>query len=203
MEGMRQRTIYVHIRGGQFTRQPLPGDPEAQLRTRLTDDNATIEEFFSETLGGRLVSIGVVGSQWGDQLHIKLEFTAPTGIESRTLQMKLDSPAARDVLHTWESIDPTQDVVFNCTKEKIPGDKEISKIFIRQGENYLKYAYTKDTPDGPPKWEAIVISGETQWDRTAYLNWWKARIPTYDTTLKAVAPSAKDHFLSQPNAYTE
>lgn len=179
MEGIRERKIYVRIQDGYFERQALPEDDltSDQMVTRERRDGTRYDVWRFSWIEGCIRAISVGGQEIKGKVYDTLYVTIAMAGEERTLRLWLDSDPARDILDRMPHISPDQIVTINLGHDRI---KERDFIWITSGTDNIPKYYNATTPHDKPEWEQKEINGQTVWDKTAQIRWYKRKVDEWN-----------------------
>ena len=88
------------------------------------------------------------------------------------MSIKVESGYYSSLISFLKNVDITKPVVLVPTIKKVKKDgeeKERYSIFISQNGKFAKNYFTKDTPNGLPKWNVVTVGKKTVVDKTDYL----------------------------------
>jgi len=93
------------------------------------------------------------------------------------LQMKTNSGYFRGFCNSLKSGSPTKEVTITPSSKKNDNGKKQTTCFVEQDGRYLKHFFTKDfkgdDKDFLPDLDKIVFKGETIYDNTKQVEYWK------------------------------
>jgi hypothetical protein len=93
--------------------------------------------------------------------------------ETYLLKMRTDSGYFRGFVNSLKTADISLPIVFIPSSKEDNG-KTKTTFFLRQNNNTLKHAFTKDNMGELPPAEKILVNGMEQWDNTKQLSYWKS-----------------------------
>jgi len=97
--------------------------------------------------------------------------------QSYILQMKTNSGYFRGFCNSLKSGSPTKEVTITPSSKKNENGKKQTTCFVEQDGRYLKHFFTKDfkgdDKDFLPDLDKIVFKGETIYDNTKQVEYWK------------------------------
>lgn len=186
MEGIRERKIYVRVKDGYFERQALPGDDltSDQMVTRERKDGSRYDIWRFSWIEGCIRSISVGGQDIKGKTYDVLYVTISMTGEERTLRLWLDSDPARDLLDRMPHISADEIVTINVGYDKFK-DREF--LWISSGSDNISKYYTAQHPYDKPEWEQKEINGQTVWDKTRQIRWYKGKVIEWNNKLTAHA----------------
>lgn len=153
----QSNAIYLGISDGKISRRVA--QPTADSKERINKEGKVVHEEFYRGWSGRITNIATRENDYGKQWMVSLTDDEGTAI----LQMPYSSGYAAAFLKALPNVDLTQEVTL-APKLTIEGDKKKTTLFINQGGKAVKWAYTKDNPNGMPELEQKKVKGKTVWD---------------------------------------
>ena len=103
------------------------------------------------------------------------------GSDSYVIVFGKKSNAANAVMQTLPNVDLEKKVRFELKYDSVD---EKTTLFVKQNGAVVKWKWTKDNPGKKPAWKAVVIDGETKYDRTDEFNF-------FETVLEYLRPKMK------------
>lgn len=155
--GNQSNAAYYSISNGKICRQF--NSPNADTKERVNKNGKTVYEQFYDFIDGKIVDISTKDSDYGKFWIITLEDEEGKYI----LQMPYSSGYSQAFLKTLPNVDLTHKVKLT-PKLTIEGDKKKTTLFVNQHGAALKWAYTKDAPNGLPELRQIKIKGKMTYD---------------------------------------
>jgi hypothetical protein len=149
--------IYLTISDGKICRRLQ--SPTANSVTRQTKDGRTIHEEQYKGYSGKITDIQTRESEYGKEWNVTID----DGEVTASLQFKYSSGYAASFLKALPNVDFTKDVIFT-PKVTIDGEKKRTTLFLNQNGTAVKWAFTKDNPNGCPGLKQIKVKGQTTWD---------------------------------------
>lgn len=149
--------IYLTIADGKICRRLQTKTPDAI--ERVTKEGKLVYEEFYKGWKGKITNIKTRENDYGKSWMIEL--TDEFGVYF--LQMPYSSGYSASFLKALPNVDLTKDVTLT-PKLTIEGEKKRSTMFISQDGTGIKWAYTKDNPNGIPELKQIKVKGKTTWD---------------------------------------
>ena len=161
---------YFNIVGGKLT----VNVPEGTLNaiSRVNKNGKTVHEVKHDSFTGKMLSITPADSQWGKNWEI--DFEAVDG-QIWTLQVGYSSSYAKSFLKRLPNIDINETFTITPFSGEIDG-KKISTITVYQNGVKIAPFYTKETPNGLPQLEQIMVKGVETWDDTKQLQFLEASV---------------------------
>lgn len=154
----QSNAVYLTIGDGKIVRRF--SQPTAESVTRTNKENKVVHEEIYKGWKGRIIDIEFKDHKdYGRFVNVTID----DGNELAILQMKQGSGYATAFLKTLPNIDLSADVLISPSM-KMEGDKKKVSLFVNQGGTALKWAYTKDEPNGLPQLKQIKVKGKLQYD---------------------------------------
>lgn len=125
----------------------------------------------------------------GDKYHKLCVNLVDESGEIFQLQFRLDSGYGRAFCCILPNIDLTKSVMITPTYEVI-NDKPKSGMFINQGGKAIKWAFTKDNPNGMPPLERVTFKNKEMIDNSAQQQFFMELISRVNQELSLSAPAA-------------
>lgn len=156
--------ITISAKRGKFSETVPEGTPGSE--TRINKKGRTVHELFHDSFVGKLVGIRTKGEhtdEYGKSWIFDFEDTATRDVYH--LQMSYSNKLSSALLKMLPNIDVTRE--FKLTPSmKIEDGIEKTSLFVNQDGQSVKYAYTRENPNGLPSLEKIVVKGKETWDDT-------------------------------------
>ena len=150
--------IFLTIAEGKISRRVM--QPTDKSVERKNKNGKIVHEEFYKGWKGRITDIAVRDHpEYGKKWNITLTDNDGDAI----LQMNYSSGYSAAFLKTLPNVDLSADVIIT-PKMTIEGDKKKTSVFITQHGTPLKWAYTKDHPNGLPELKQIKIKGKITWE---------------------------------------
>lgn len=154
----QSNAVYLTIGDGKIVRRF--SQPTAESVTRTNKENKVVHEEIYKGWKGRIVDIDFKDHKdYGRFVNVTID----DGNELAILQMKQGSGYATAFLKTLPNIDLSADVLISPSM-KMEGEKKKTSLFVNQHGTALKWAYTKDEPNGLPQLKQIKVKGKLQYD---------------------------------------
>lgn len=154
----QSNAIFLSISNGKICRQVL--QPTNTSVTRVNKNGKTVHEEFYKGWKGLITGIGVKEHKEFGKFWV-ITLTDKDG--DAILQMNYSSGYSSAFLKTLPNIDLKSEVNF-VPDMKIEGDKKKTTVFITQHGQPVKWAYTKDVPNGLPQLKQVKVKGKITWD---------------------------------------
>jgi hypothetical protein len=146
-------------------KQPVPGSIE-----RVNKNGKIVHETFHDALKGKITNIYTKDSDYGKFWYVELN-------GNEVLQFQYSSGYANSFLRALPNVDLTSEVTL-APKLTIEGDKKKGSLFINQHGKALKWAYTKDEPNGIPDLKKIKVKGKETWDSSDIMDFLEDMVKT-------------------------
>ena len=157
------KTTYLSIVGDKIVKRTSANDPNGVQRKNKNGD--TVYEIPFDFVEGKIESIVVKDGDYGKQWMIQMN----DGEERFTLQLSYSGGFTKTFLQTVPNIDLTKSVKLVPYQKEVNGKKR-STLYVNQGgKESVRWAFTKDAPNGLPQMEQITIKGVLTWDDTKQL----------------------------------
>lgn len=157
--GNQTHAAYYNISNGkicQSFKQMVEGATE-----RTTKTGRQVFEKFYDFIDGIITGIETRENEYGKNWLVSL-LDEETG-QTQVLQFKYSSGYAAAFLKALPNVDLSAKVKIT-PKLTIEGDKKKTTVFINQGGQACKWAFTKDAPNGLPELKQIKVKGKITWD---------------------------------------
>lgn len=155
---LQTNAIYLTISNGQLCRRFQ--SPTKTSKERVNKKGTTVHEEFYKGWKGRITGIAVQEhKEFGKFWNVTIADEQGEAI----IQMNYSSGYSAAFLKTLPNIDLNSDIVFSPSM-KIEGDKKKATVFITQHGKPVKWAYTKDDPNGLPQLVKQKVKGKVVWD---------------------------------------
>ena len=179
--GIRSRTTYLQIVGDKVCRRVSKDTESAAMR--INKNNEEVYELQYDFVRGKIESIETKEGKHGKQWLIALF----DGEEHFTLQLPYSGSMSKAFLMAFLNIDLAQSVKLSPSVKEINGKKK-STLFVNQNDKGIKWAFTKDNPNGLPPMEQISYKGVLQWDDSKQLIFLEQKLREKCKAYKNAAP---------------
>jgi hypothetical protein len=150
--------IYLTISNGQLCRKFQ--SPTKTSKERVNKKGVTVNEEYYKGWKGRITGIAVQEhKEFGKFWNVTITDEQGDAI----IQMNYSSGYSAAFLKTLPNIDLDSDIVFSPSM-KIENDKKKATVFISQHGKPVKWAFTKDDPNGLPELQKMKVKGKVTWD---------------------------------------
>lgn len=164
----KDRKTYLTVFDGKFTQRVQEGTVGATARMTkpATGEGKLVHELYFGNLSGRITDIytrdGIYGKTWNIDVN--------DGTDNYSLQFGYSDGLAISFLKMLPNVDFSKDIVFSVSKKFDPKDnKDKTSLFLNQGGEAIKHAFTMASPNGLPEMKEIVVNGKKIWDSTERL----------------------------------
>jgi len=179
------RLIFVNVKEGRLYIKPK--DSEIQ---------------FFDALSGTITKVEFADEEFNGQKFERAKFTIVDGEDRYLLQLRTDSGYFRGFCNSLRTGKPTEPIRISASYKDNNG-KPQTTCFIQQYGQPLKHAFTKANPGDFPQLEQITFKGQTQWDGTKQIEYWKNWLKSINWTHEAVAPTIVKEEIPEPASITE
>lgn len=128
---------------------------------RTTKTGKIVFEKFYDYIDGIITGIETRESEYGKSWLVSL-LDEETG-QTQVLQFNYSSGYSAAFLKALPNVDMSKKVKIT-PKLTIEGDKKKTTVFLNQGGNACKWAFTRDNPNGLPELKQIKVKGKITWD---------------------------------------
>jgi hypothetical protein len=149
--------VFLSISNGKLVRS-FKEKTEGAV-SRVNKAGREVFEMFYDSLEGTIKEVGTKESDYGKFLVVQVE---SNGVNYQ-LEMNFSSGYSASFLKTIPNVNLSQRVQIT-PKLTIEGDKKKSVCFLNQNGSGLKWAFTKDNPNGMPDLVKIKVKGKDTWD---------------------------------------
>lgn len=145
---------------GTFRLQVPEGTEGSVKRVKKTGDE--VSELSFSSLSGYIKNISFEDTEnFGRRVNIVVESD-----KDYKLSLGYADGLACNFYKILPNVDPALPVRINLSNEIKPDGKTKTSLFINQNDTPVKWAYTKDNPNGIPSYEQIKVKGQDTWDNT-------------------------------------
>lgn len=148
-------TQFFTIVGGKFAKRVDAETPNAVARTLTKGKNEgnEVHELLYSELVGKIDQVKIEDKEWGQNINIVLD-------DGDTLSLSLDS----NIGNVFAKIIPNIETDLPVTLKTWMDDEGKTAFTIMQKDQYLKWAFTRDYPNGMPQAVEKTVAGKTKWD---------------------------------------
>ena len=164
------RRSFADIFEGKFELAVKSMDEHPDARQRVNKAGKTVFGVVVGSLCGRIADVDCTENEYGAKLLV----TLAVGGDELLIRMPFDSAQAFGVLNVLPRIDFSADVELIAR----PGDgKGRAALFVKQGGQVLKHAFTRENPNGRPDWVPHTMGdGRVVYDKSAQTAFFKSLI---------------------------
>jgi hypothetical protein len=154
-------STYLTIVGGKISQRVPEGTDGAVARKLKNGPNegSEVYELQYGSVTGKITGGSVESGDYGDQVAIEIS----DGKESYVLKLPWNSKLRDAFVKRVPNIDVTEELEIICFPDK--QDKS-PVMLIKQKGGFVKFAYTKDNPNGLPAPSKKKVRGKEEWDWT-------------------------------------
>lgn len=149
--------IYLTISDGKICRRVQ--SPTTSSIQRTTKDGRVVNEEHYNGWMGKITNIQTRESEYGKEWQVEIN----DGTSTVILSFKYSSGYAASFLKALPNVKLSEPVTL-IPKVTIDGDKKRTTLFLNQNGAAIKWAYTKDNPNGCPGLKQIKVKGQSTWD---------------------------------------
>ena len=149
--------IYLAVADGKIVRRTK--EPTATSKERITKTGKVVHEEHYDYVMGLIVDIATRENEFGKFWNVVLL----DGDEKYTLQFQYSGGNASSFLRALPNVDLSKPVKM-IPRVQIDKDKKRSSIVMVQGENAIRWKWTKDNPGDMPTLRKVKVKGIEQWD---------------------------------------
>jgi len=146
--------IYLTISDGKICRRVQ--SPTASSIQRITKEKKVVNEEHYNGWMGKITNITTRDSEYGKEWQVEINDGTMTVI----LSFKYSSGYARSFLKALPNVNLNLPVTFNPKVDTYDVDKKKTTLFMSQNGKPIKWAYTKDNPNGCPGLKQIKLKGQ-------------------------------------------
>ena len=149
--------IYLSISDGKICRRVQ--SPTEHSKPRTTKDGRVVNEEHYNGWMGKITNITTRESEYGKEWQVEIN----DGTSTVILSFKYSSGYAASFLKALPNVNLNVPVTFTPKATEVDGKKRTT-MFLSQNGTPIKWAYTKDNPNGCPGLKQIKVKGQTTWD---------------------------------------
>ena len=151
---------FVTIVGGKWTIRVPEGTDGAVARelTKGPNMGSFVHEKYYSTLSGNITGAMLKNGEYGTDFCLFLEDDG----ETFDVKMPVPSDYFRSFAKASPNIDVSKELVIGLGQDK---EKGHPFLFLKQGDQTVKSAFTKAEPNGMPEWEKKEVMGKVKWDQ--------------------------------------
>lgn len=174
--------------GGLFRKRATEDAPGAVKRENKNGE--TVYELCYDTLRGQIIDIKINDLDFGRYINISLA-------DGDVLSIPFEGSSGAAFIKMLPNIDEKKETEFNTFVGK---DGKIAFI-VKQGGQALKWAFTRENPNGMPDPIEKTIAGKTKWDFSDQEDFlYNLLLKEADRFNVGIAPATADDFkeISKP-----
>ena len=187
--GQRSNSTFFNIIDGKFAVRVQKETPGAVARTNKNGE--VVYEIHHDNISARLENISIREGDYGKEWIVRLADVD----EKYTLQISYSSRFAKSFLFCLPKIDLNKEVTLT-PYQTIKNDKKQSVMFVNQDGEAIKWAYTKDTPNGLPPMEKIMVKGVETWDDSKQLLFLEAMVKEKFADQEEIPQKTKEQLVN-------
>ena len=149
--------IFLTITDGRICRRVT--SPTTTSIERVNKVGNTVHEEYYQGWEGIITAITTKESEYGKNWEVTLQDDDTTAI----LSMGYSSGYSAAFLKTLPNVDLSKPVTLS-PKLTMNGDKKKAIMFVNQNGSAIKWAFTRDNPNGIPELKKIKVKGKDTWD---------------------------------------
>jgi len=134
-------------------------------------ENGEIESF--DGVRGTLIKIEFVKDEYEGRAFEKARIMIKYQEDVYLLQMKFDSGYFRGFCNSLKSGNPKEEIYIKPSLSKDEQGRNNATCFVKQGNSFLKHAYTKNNMGDLPELKVVNFGGKTLYDNTEQVAFWK------------------------------
>jgi hypothetical protein len=163
--------IYLSVADGKIIQRVKEGTPNAIQRT--TKNGKVVHEIKFGSLSGFLSGVSIKENEFGKDWIFEIEDEG----QVYALQMMYNSRYATTFLNALLNPDVNLSLPITIT----PWSKEVdgkakTATYLKQGDDDIKWYFTKDNPNGMPPLEQVEFKGKLQWDDFKIMTFLEAQV---------------------------
>lgn len=166
----KESRVYFNIIDGKFCIRVPEGTQGASSRTNKVGN--VVHEVYHDNFTGLLTGIRVTDS---DEYGKSWNFDFVAGGEEYTLKLSYSNSFAQNFLKILPNIDLSKEFKLTPVTKVVDG-KNKSSLFINQGGESLKHAFTRENPNGMPDLVQVKIKGKDTWDDSDRLEFFEKMV---------------------------
>jgi hypothetical protein len=145
------RKTYINMVNGNFAIKSEEGVEGAVERTNK--NGVQVWELMFSEVEGSIDNIELTSKEFGESIEVALS-------DGEILNISLDSSAGSRFIKMLPNIDESLPVIFKTWKD----DEGKIAFTIKQKDEYVKWAFTRENPNGMPEAVQKTVRGKSVWD---------------------------------------
>lgn len=185
--GSSNRT-YLSISDGKIAKR-VPEGTAGSIKCNSKDGTKVWYEQRFASLSGYIVDVfkRVSEQGYGDQLCVVLK----DGDEEYQIQMPWSSRYSSGFFLSMPNIDAGKEITLSPWSKEIDGKKK-TMLYLRHGQEDIKWFWTKDNPGYMPEMKQIKVKGQIVWDDSERQEFFERYLETtFKPTISAAAGMKK------------
>ena len=166
--------IYVSIVNGKIARKFK--EKTAHSVQRTTEKGNVVHEEFHDYVEGELVDVKTRENDYGKDWQI----TMFDGDDKYVLSMPYSSGYSKGFLFAIPNANLSRPIRFTPWMKEVEPGKKKTALYLNQESagkwEAVKWAYTKEEPNGLPQMKQVKIKGKETWDDSEQLDFLEAMI---------------------------
>jgi hypothetical protein len=167
--GNSSNAAFYNISNGKICRQFK--EPTDNSKERINKTGKKVHEEFYDYIDGKIIGIETKDSDYGRSWIVTLQDDDGKYV----LQMPYSSGYSAAFLKTLPNVDLSTSVKL-IPKLTIEGDKKKTTLFVNQHGKALKFAYTREMPNGLPELKQIKVKGKLTYDDSEIMEFLEAMV---------------------------
>lgn len=139
---------------------------------RLYTKEKDKEPVYFDTIGGTIIGVTFKEEEYQGKKYEKAHIAMMDGEEKYDLGIRTDSGYFRGFCNSLKNGDPTEKIKVSPSYKEKDG-KPQTTCFVQQRGQALKHAYTMANMGDLPQVEKVTFKGQTQYDGSAQIAFWK------------------------------
>lgn len=180
------KLIFVNIKEGRLYVKPK--DSEIQ---------------FFDALSGTITKVEFADEEFNGSKFERAKFTIVDGDDKYLLQIRTDSGYFRGLCNSLRSGNPTEPLRISASYKEDANGKPQTTCFVQQNGQTLKHTFTKLNQGDLPQLEQITFKGQSVWDGSKQVTYWKNWLKSINWKHEAIVPQTIKAEIPEPSAITE
>lgn len=159
-QGGSSNRTYLSISDGKIAKR-VPEGTAGSIKCMSKDGTKVWYEVRYSSLSGYITDAfkRVSEQGYGDQLCLVLK----DGEEEYQIQMPWSSRYSSGFFLSMPNIDAGKEITLTPWAKEIDGKKK-TMLYLRHGQEDIKWAWTKDNPGNMPEMKQVKVKGQVVWD---------------------------------------
>lgn len=198
-----ERKTFVHIKKGLF--HIKTDGPEGANLSIKKDDGSTVYYQTFRQFVGRITGFSTKVDEYNGEKIDKFCISLTAEGKQYQVDINQQSGTFRRFVQQIVNADPTKEVTLQPVYEESADGKKRSGIFIKQGDQNMKFSFTKENPGGCPELEVIKLKGgkeilDSTEQTTFFLNqansWASGLTPPAEAALMSAVPADEEEIVT-------